>query len=76
MHTPGPWHNDNYVIKAANDYAVAVIPYPAHLRNAATTADARLITAAPDLLAAILSSDPAHWTPAMVAAIAKAISWQ
>jgi len=35
-------------------------------------ANARLIAAAPDLLAAILNSDDAHWTPAMRAAIAKA----
>jgi hypothetical protein len=36
-------------------------------------ANARLMAAAPDLLAAILNSDDAHWTPAMRAAIAKAI---
>jgi hypothetical protein len=35
-------------------------------------ADARLIAAAPDLYAAILNSDDAHWTPAMRAAMAKA----
>lgn len=33
---------------------------------------ARLIAAAPDLLAAILNSDDAHWTPAMRAAVRKA----
>jgi hypothetical protein len=36
-------------------------------------ANARLIAAAPDLLAAILNSDDAHWTPAMRAAIQKAL---
>lgn len=35
-------------------------------------ANARLISAAPDLLAAIVNSDDAHWTPAMRAAMAKA----
>jgi hypothetical protein len=37
-------------------------------------ANARLIAAAPDLLASILNSDDAHWTTAMRAAVAKATS--
>jgi hypothetical protein len=36
-------------------------------------ANARLIAAAPDLLAAIMNSDDAHWTPAMRAAVKKAL---
>jgi hypothetical protein len=35
-------------------------------------ANSRLISAAPDLYAAIANSDDAHWTPAMRAALKKA----
>lgn len=71
-HTPGPWaHTDYGSIKDANNATVAeVLP-------GGRTADARLIAAAPDLLAALeevvsLSDrDHAAWDRAR-AAIAKA----
>ena len=72
-HTPGPWKfewsND---VGPDDDYYVEFF----EIRNEAyeligqadKEEDARLIAAAPDLLAAILNSDDAHWTPAMRAA--------
>jgi hypothetical protein len=80
-HTPGPWRSQGWVptwayipVKnARHDLVCSVYPDTSHgyTRDEAE-ADARLIAAAPDLLAAIVNSDDAHWTPAMRAAMAKA----
>lgn len=69
--TPGPW----IVFFADRDGPNDVLPAgrPGHIAlNIQSEADARLIAAAPDLLAAIVNSNDAHWTMAMRAAVAKA----
>lgn len=54
-HTPGPWHTggkDNSIIYAEDGYAVAnAVTY--HNRDRDSRADAELIAAAPELLAAL-----------------------
>lgn len=76
-HTPGPWllreGSGNYlwevVVERRAGRSPRVICRPSGDHR---EANARLIAAAPDLLAAIKNSDDAHWTPAMRAAMAKA----
>jgi hypothetical protein len=60
--TPGPWQitqrasrqSDNFVVAPANAKSVAVVPFMAHDREE-QEANARLIAAAPELLAALKS---------------------
>jgi hypothetical protein len=84
-HTPGPW---KVVESVALDYRAPAV-YGADGRSLVAIAEgggreravdapearanAHLIAAAPDLFAAIIYSDDAHWTPAMRAALKKAI---
>ena len=81
-HTPGPWHlqflgaHEADLIHKGTFAGInggSGCPGVLDAEDYATwDANARLISAAPDLLDAILKSDDAHWTPAMRAAIAKA----
>lgn len=50
-HTPGPWAIDRYQIRSVDGWALASVPYA--LGDATDWANARLIAAAPDLLAAL-----------------------
>ena len=55
-HTPGPWHTGSTirtVIFAPDGYAIADAKTFHNMRQADTKANARLIAAAPDLLAAL-----------------------
>jgi hypothetical protein len=52
-HTPGPWGDVHGIIQATNNYIIARIDAPVHLHNEITEANARLIAAAPDMLAAL-----------------------
>ncbi len=81
-HTPGPWTFDRDwrripMIFGADGMPVASIEKGITLKGIPVEphceANARLIAAAPDLLAAIINSDDAHWTPAMRAAMHKAL---
>jgi len=58
-HTPGPWGDVHGIIQATNKYIIARIDAPIHLHNETTEANARLIAAAPDLLAALRAVIPA-----------------
>lgn len=84
-HTPGPWkvaqrqvgyYGRNVIAPHGKNWSrVCAIDYPKTARwHREGVANAHLISAAPDLLDAILNSDNAHWTPAMRAAIAKALN--
>lgn len=66
--TPGPWEIYD-TTKGQFGVTNKLVGFVCFVES---EANARLIAAAPDLLAAILNSDDAHWTPAMRAAIAKA----
>ena len=72
-HTPGPWsvekRDDHYRIASADPTLTVGRTYG---DSYGEFIDANLMAAAPELLAAIVYSDDAHWTPAMRAAIAKA----
>jgi hypothetical protein len=58
QHTPGPWHigeSNPWLVYAPDGYAVAdTRTY--HGRHADTKADARLIAASPELLAALIEA--------------------
>lgn len=88
-HTPGPWHWDaNEIDKRSRPYVRCNVKLPGAVGNVAVakvtgeglemTANARLIAAAPELLAAcelVLSStvdDEEDYRPVLRAAIAKA----
>lgn len=86
-HTPGPWTIETpmgeetpWIVEAGKQSyewrCIAIVPVKPEdeddLLVPEARANLRLISAAPDLLAAILNSDDAHWTPAMRAAIKKA----
>ena len=76
-HTTGPWEwwtSNSWRRLRHSDRGVSTnVLYPFVQADIdVSTANMALIAAAPDLLAAILNSDDAHWTPAMHAAIAKA----
>lgn len=79
-HTPGPWKSSGAGIDACMVSTTLNSGRRVSFRVASckdgdrdtVSANARLIAAAPDLLAAILNSDDAHWTPAMRAAVTKA----
>lgn len=55
-HTPGPWHvgcgRASHIVYAADGYAVADAK-TFHLKHESADANARLIAAAPDMLAAL-----------------------
>jgi hypothetical protein len=51
-HTPGPWHNNSAIVYAADGFAVANASTYHGKRESDTLPNARLIAAAPDLLAA------------------------
>lgn len=55
-HTPGPWRLEPSWLETDNPYVVAdngkIFPYVEFVADVALEADARLIAAAPDLLAA------------------------
>lgn len=78
-HTPGPWEAVELDGKPVNDPAIMSAKHCVatcwinDIPRKQAAANAVLMAAAPDLLEAILKSDDAHWTPAMRAAIAKAI---
>lgn len=79
-HTPRPWQvipeaeaQSRWIVGDAAGGSIADCEPPGPwMSRTEADANARLIAAAPDLLAAIINSDDAHWTPAMRAAIAKA----
>ncbi len=89
-HTPGPWTNGGHsdfvwsvhgnVCACGDPHASGHVGYTECEIGSQwlgeAVANARLISAAPDLLDAILKSDDAHWTPAMRAAIRKATGAQ
>jgi hypothetical protein len=82
-HTPGPWNHRSDPYEDGTPYHRITAGSPEayddetnsgfQLSAIMSDADAALIIAAPDLLAAIANSDDAHWTPAMRAAMAKAM---
>jgi hypothetical protein len=65
-HTPGPWRSNplKASIKIDSDVSglVATIPLPAFIDDKRRHADARLIAAAPDLLAALKKTVGALWS--------------
>ena len=80
-HTPGPWHIDNetdYRIYVESSFGVIAKVGPFAEIDDEDKANARLIAAAPDLLAAceeayaFLSAEDLAWLPSLRAAIAKA----
>lgn len=74
-HTPGPWKVGSEQLRGGLYWYVAIPGAEETIdlhESENGEANARLIAAAPDLFAAILKSDDAHWTPAMRAAIKKA----
>lgn len=58
-HTPGPWFNDGTDIMAEDNFCVATVHRPrmddegTYMSNGRANANARLIAAAPELLAAL-----------------------
>lgn len=77
--TPGPWEHhigDDYVrvFKEGMHTDEEICEYRGYSKSdPQVRANALLISAAPDLFSAIFNSDDAHWTPAMRAAMCKAV---
>jgi hypothetical protein len=81
--TPGPWtverHDDddgsiNYEIwNHSPEHYTRVVTVNDLNDDGNAKHNARLMSAAPDLFNAIFNSDDAHWTPAMRAAMKKAV---